>query len=84
MRRREKYANDTKIADPVAYQTSHDPLASFAKPVEVSLESVESAIKSISEGGQETIEAALKGVCQKCGKRVGKGIAMHTRHCHGE
>lgn len=27
-------------------------------------------------------EKGTPGVCRKCGKKIGRGLAMHEKHCH--
>lgn len=33
---------------------------------------------------QRDIRPVIKGVCLKCGRKIGKGIAMHMKHCKGD
>ena len=35
-------------------------------------------------GGGALSAITPKGVCKKCGRKIGRGIAMHERHCKGE
>ena len=76
MRRREKFANDTKISDPLAYQTSHDPLSVY--PAGVRQAPVDEAEDTAAppEGVKR-----VSGTCRKCGEYIGRGRAFHERWC---